>query len=179
MKTDSIVVYFELLEDEKKSFAKTTTAQKPTTKNTVASDEFLYSVTDGRVRLICYKGKETRLVIPCEIEGRPVSSFDPQFSSLSDNQSSIREIVIPDSVQQLHARSFCMFDNLDAFCVDSENPLFTSEDGVVYNKSMTELICCPCNKEGFFAIPDSVTKIGDCGFIMCRSLTGVSVPVGV
>ena len=41
------------------------------------------------------------------------------------------------------------------------NPVYTSVDGVLFNKSQTTLIQCPAGKAGSYTIPNSVTSIGD------------------
>lgn len=44
--------------------------------------------------------------------------------------------------------------------VSAENSEYTSENGVLYNKDMTEIICYPnCKKDSSFVIPDSVKYI--------------------
>ena len=49
---------------------------------------------------------------------------------------------------------------LEEIIVDPENPYITSEDGILYDKSKTILLCCARGKEGEFVVPDSVTQIG-------------------
>ncbi len=54
------------------------------------------------------------------------------------------------------------FENLEEFEVSDTNPNYTVQDGVLYNKDMTELIAYPCGKKDeTFVIPDTV-KSGFC-----------------
>ena len=46
--------------------------------------------------------------------------------------------------------------------VDTNNPAYSSVDGVLFNKSQTTLIQCPGAKTGSYTIPNSVTSIGGC-----------------
>jgi len=47
---------------------------------------------------------------------------------------------------------------------------------VLYNKGQTTLIQCPISKTGSFAIPLSVTSIGNYSFEFCTGLTSVIIP---
>ena len=54
------------------------------------------------------------------------------------------------------------FENLEEFEVSDTNSNYTVQDGVLYNKDMTELIAYPCGKKDeTFVIPDTV-KSGFC-----------------
>lgn len=89
---------------------------------------------------------------------------------------SIKSITIPKNVKSIGIGVFDDCSSLTSFSVDSENPYFTAEDGVLYNKDKTELIRCPETKKSV-TIPNSVTVIGDSAFYMCSSLTKISKPV--
>ena len=70
--------------------------------------------------------------------------------------------------------------NLTNLTVDSENDDFISVDNVLYNKSMTELICYSTGKtDASFTIPDSVIDIGCYSFDGCGSLTSLIIPGSV
>ncbi len=59
------------------------------------------------------------------------------------------------------------------------NPVYSSLDGILYNKSQTLLIQCPGGKAGRYTIPDSVITIEDGAFSDCTSLSNVSIPNSV
>lgn len=64
--------------------------------------------------------------------------------------------------------------------VDVDNQFWSSEDGVLYDKDKTVLICYPSNKEGSsFTVPDSVTQINNYAFFCCGNLENVSIPASV
>ena len=66
---------------------------------------------------------------------------------------------------------------LTTITVDSENEYLASQDGILYNKDKTKLICYPAGKtDSSYTVPDSVTTIGDVAFAECVYLTNVSMP---
>ena len=72
---------------------------------------------------------------------------------------------------------------LEEIVVDPENPYITSEDGILYDKAKTILLCCAQGKEGEVVIPDTVTQIGfnkfSRGFAYCDKITKIKVPKSV
>ena len=64
--------------------------------------------------------------------------------------------------------------------VDDNNKEYSSIDGVLYNKDVSELICYPCGMPlNSFSIPNRVTKIGDAAFSGCSGLTSITIPNSV
>jgi hypothetical protein len=68
---------------------------------------------------------------------------------------------------------------MEAIFVDEDNPYFNSEDGVLFNKSMTKLIRCPDAKPGSYVVPETVTEIGERAFQYCTLLHSVTLPNGI
>src|SRR5262249_37343296 len=66
-----------------------------------------------------------------------------------------------------------------AIIVDALNTNFGSVDGVLFNKSLTELIQCPGGKAGSYGVPDGVTEISPEAFRGCTNLEGVTIPNSV
>ena len=81
-------------------------------------------------------------------------------------------LIIPETVKQLGYESLVGFmsahenmPNLSTIIVVDENPYFTSEDGIVYNKDKTELWLYPAKREVYeFAVPDTVKTIKEGAF---------------
>ena len=61
--------------------------------------------------------------------------------------------------------------------VSPDNPKFCSEDGILYNKDKTALLKhAPARPNTTFTVPASVTRIHECAFEDCKSLTSVILP---
>jgi len=54
--------------------------------------------------------------------------------------------------------------DFEGYYVGEQNPNYSSEVGVLYNKDKTELLATPNVMKGTFVLPKSVTKIGDNAF---------------
>ena len=95
----------------------------------------------------------------------------------SDGLTSVK---IPNSVTSIGSRAFSECKGLIEINVDDNNKEYSSIDGVLYNKDVSELICYPCGMPlNSFSIPNSVTKIGNSAFSGCDGLTSVTIPNSV
>jgi len=65
---------------------------------------------------------------------------------------------------------------LTTIAVDPLNPVFSSVDGVLINKSRATLIKYPEGKIGPYAVPEGVTTIGTHAFSSSTHLTSVTIP---
>jgi len=89
-------------------------------------------------------------------------------------------ITIPGSVTSIGRDVFGDCWYLTEINVDSNNPAYTSVDGILFNKDKTELLCYPAGKtETTYEIPYGVTSIGDYAFGCCESLESITIPDGV
>jgi hypothetical protein len=59
------------------------------------------------------------------------------------------------------------------------NAVYSSIDGVLFNKSQTELLYYPGGRIGIYSIPAGVTDIGDSAFAACDGITSVEIPQSV
>ncbi|MCX6876428.1 MAG: leucine-rich repeat protein [Verrucomicrobia bacterium] len=86
---------------------------------------------------------------------------------------------VPATITSIWAPAFYACRGLSAITVESGNPAFSSADGVLFDKLKSTLVRCPAGKAGTYAIPASVTRIGDGAFDHCASLTSITIPNGV
>ena len=91
----------------------------------------------------------------------------------------VTSIVIGSGVTSIGNGAFGGCLALTAIDVDTGNPSYSSANGVLFNKVQTDLISFPGGRAGDYAIPDSVTNIGDMAFAGCTGLTSVTIPDSV
>ncbi|MDR1331989.1 MAG: leucine-rich repeat protein [Tannerella sp.] len=91
----------------------------------------------------------------------------------------LTSIEIPASVTSIESAAFVFCSSLSAISVNPANAYYLSEEGILYNKTKTELHTFPGGKSGTFSIPGSVTDIGDQAFSYCAGLTSVEIPNSV
>ena len=70
--------------------------------------------------------------------------------------------------------------SLTNITVDSDNVNYSSDEGVLFNKAKTTLICVPIgNSRTSYNIPNSVTSISSYAFRYCSGLTSIDIPNSV
>ena len=89
--------------------------------------------------------------------------------------TSLMSITIPDSVTNIEDLAFLECNKLTEIIVDSNNELYASKDGVLFDKKFRTIVYCPEGKIGSFTIPDSVTNIENSAFSGCNKLTEIIV----
>ena len=93
--------------------------------------------------------------------------------------TSLTSIAIPASVTSIGEGVFSGCSGLTEIVINENSPNYASSDGVLFNKTYTELILCPAGKAGIYNIPHGVTSICRYAFRSCTGLTSVTVPASV
>ena len=88
--------------------------------------------------------------------------------------TALEKVNIPNSTISIGIWAFKGCNNLKEIEVHKNNPEYTSEDGVLFDKSKTVLIQCPPKKNGNYTIPSSVKTIVPSAFESCSSLTRIT-----
>ena len=88
---------------------------------------------------------------------------------------SLSSLTIPSSVVWIPPYAFWYCEQLPSIDVDANNPVYSSIDGIVYNKKQDTLVVCPGGKTGVLEIPDGVTHIGEYSFYACDFLSSITI----
>ena len=98
----------------------------------------------------------------------------------ADYRSQIAAVTIGAGVTQIGARAFIGCTNLAAITVDESNNVYSSLNGVLFNKAKTWLYIYPEGKtDESYEVPPSVQTIGNASFNDCTSLTSLQLNSGV
>ena len=151
------------------------------------SDDMVYQASDDAATLVCYFGSDSKVDIPAELGGKPVTSIGvyafwncrsltkvtiPEgVTSIGDcafqSCISLTEVNIPKSVETIGDEAFETCDSLTEVTI----PEGVTSIGVYAFQF--------CNSLPEVTIPEGVTSIGDGAFHGCRSLTEVTISEGV
>lgn len=106
--------------------------------------------------------------IPSTVKVIDISAFT--------NCQNLKSISIPAATETLDLYSFSGCSKLEEINIDDENEFYTSDDGVVFNKSKTELLIFPNGKEGDYVVPDTVQEFAFNVFYNAGKLTSITLP---
>ncbi len=163
------------------------------------SFDYIYTVNNGNATITGYTGAGGAIIIPTSIEGyATVAIGDNAFYQQRSISSvvipegvtsigfeafyhcpSLTSVTIPNSVSSIGGWAFSYCDSLASFEVGGSNLNYASVDGVLYDRSISTLIQCPCARAGAFTIPDSIAAVGAAAFLNCTSMTSVTIPDSV
>ena len=156
--------------------------------------DFTYTTNNGTITISGYTGSGGSVAIPAIINGLPVTSIgDYAFNACASLTSvmigtnvtiigdwafyectNLTGVTIGNSVTSIGKDVFANCASLTAITVDPNNPVYSSVNGVLFDKGQTTLIACPNGLTGNYTIPNSVISIGAYAFATCR-LTSVTI----
>lgn len=146
--------------------------------NTIyASDNGVLYTKDMTTLMCCPAGKDGNIEIPETVTEIGIGAFD------SCNR--LTNIAIGKNVQAINKgySNICMAFrecmSLESITVANSNQTYSSVDGLLYNKDMSQLICCPPGKKNSVSIPDGVTIINNYSFYNCANLKKIVIPKSV
>lgn len=91
----------------------------------------------------------------------------------------LTSVDLPVTILTIGRGAFVSCTSLTAINVSIEHQLYSSHDGVLYDKSGSVLVLCPPAKSGSFNVPATVTRIADGAFSGCVNLSEISLPTSL
>lgn len=139
---------------------------------------FEYYLNEDETVTICgLCDEESEMIIPTEIDGKPVAIIEDGAFKYSKVMTSI---TIPESVTLIKGNPFLECEKLREIHVSPDNMNYAVIDNVLFEKNEKRLICYPC---GLFVvqytIPDGIEIIGNDAFNHCTNLTEIKIPDSV
>ena len=90
----------------------------------------------------------------------------------------VTQLSVPPTVSSIGYNNFSQIP-LRGLAIEGPNPLLSIKDDVVFGDGGQTLIFYSRDKQGAYAVPASVKKIGACAFESCYGLTSVTLPNGL
>ena len=136
---------------------------------TVTNESTEYSVTSIGSWAFSSCSSLTAVTIPASVTNIGSNAFE--------RCSSLTEVTIPASTIYIDNWVFDYCSALTAIHVAEGNTAYSSEDGVLFNKDKTTLVCYPIGKtETTYTVPATVTTFTTSAFENCTALAQINLP---
>ncbi len=126
-----------------------------------------YQITTIQSSAFSYNDSIERVYIEEGIETIQPASF---------SQCNIISFHIPSTVTSINTINNFNSNVLEEINVDPANTVYSSIDGILFNKAGTTLIKFPTARGGSYEIPSTVTQVEDSAFSNCSNLLSVTIP---
>lgn len=138
---------------------------------------FTYRLDGDSLTITGYDGTESSVTIPESIEGRPVTAVTAYAFSYP---STVTHIHLPSTVVDAGNPPVALAGSIQNLSVAEGNPVFSSRDGVLFNRDQTRLVRVPSAWPGAtFVVADKVIRIDGEAFSQCRNLKRIVLPRGL
>lgn len=142
----------------------------------VQEGDFIFTYFNG-VAPCQYVGQSGDWVIPSSAVNMPVTGVS---FYLFNAYSTVETLYIPETVKNLETAGLNYCSKLKKIEVAENNTSFASVDGVLFDKSVSNLLIYPTGKEETsFAIPNTIKQLGESVFERNTNLTDVLIPASV
>ena len=146
---------------------------------TVDTNNFSYSSQSG----ILYNSLRTELIVAASAGISGSVTIPSSVTSIGNGAfmycTEVTSITIPAGVTSIGLGAFNSCTSLAGITVAANNPNYSSQNGILYNKAKTVLIKAPAGLSGSITIPIGVTEIGEWAFSYCESIRNITIPAGV
>ena len=93
--------------------------------------------------------------------------------------TSLTSVTIGKDVTTISKYAITSCSALTTIKVNDDNNVYSSQDGVLFNKKQTTMVYYPEGKGSSYVVPDGVTTIGENAFSDCTQLTDITIPLSV
>lgn len=154
---------------------------------------------DQSIAIQRYQGSEEEVLIPSQIEGRPVKEIlryaftmtevtgielsegieviAPEAFAMSE---SLRRVSLPSTIREIGAGAFKSCELLREIEFPHGNDRYFTEAGVLYDRREQALVLCPPGLElESFVVPLGIKTISAAAFYLNRKLSRVSLPLSL
>lgn len=144
----------------------------------VEKDGVYYTISDGTATVSGINESITDLIIPSSIIYNSYPYEVTCIVSSAFRYTQVISLTVPRTVTSINLPQ--NYSSLANITVDSSNTVYSSQNGVLFNKDKSELLIYPAAKaEVSYSIPNSVSKVDSTAFGGCTHLETVTVPASV
>ncbi|MDO5548911.1 MAG: leucine-rich repeat protein [Eubacteriales bacterium] len=153
-------------------------AAAPVSQTSSAESAFTTTAVSSGVCITGYQGSGTAVSIPATVNGQTVSAIDTSsFASQTLTTLTLPASVVFLGIPDSDAGIFLNCPALTSIQVASDNPVYCSVDGVLFNKSKSTLLQYPCGRtQASYAVPNGVNTIDAMAFYGADKLEEVTFP---
>jgi hypothetical protein len=109
----------------------------------------------------------TNITIPDSVVNIGTAAFDAC--------TNLQSVTIPRRVASIGIGVFTGCSRLRAITVEAGNAVYSSVDGILFDKRQTTVLQCPGALAGGVTLPNTVTNIENGAFAQCTGLTGITL----
>jgi hypothetical protein len=123
-----------------------------------------------------YIGLDGSVTIPATLYGLPVTALG---NGTFHGCNTVTNVLVSSNLTSIAGQAFVDCTNLLAINVDINNPVYSSINGILFDKSQDTILYYPGGRPGSYTLPDGVTTIATYAFQACFGLTTLIVPASV
>lgn len=136
----------------------------------------VFTIPDGVTRIGHSTFKDCVALTSVSIPLSVVRIDNDAFSGCA----SMTTVTIHENIERIGSSVFTNCTNLvEIRVLDSNTEYSSNDEGVLFNKDMTELIGYPTGRKGPYVIPDTVVHVQYYAFYGCKGLTSITLPAGL
>lgn len=142
------------------------------------NDDFRYEVYEDYTIITEYFGEDFRVNIPSRLGGKSVKGIGD--NAIGKSVLAIEIIDIPKSVVYIAPSAFSGCTTTTVYTVAEGNPVYKSQDGVIYSKDGKSLLHYPSGKlQETITVSDGIETIGGYAFANNEDVVQISLPSSV